>query len=127
MTQARLTISQYTTADGVHVLALVGEIDHTTADTFRRTLTAQHESAPCAVVDFGHVTFMDSSGINVLVAANNTNRTRGGWLRLAEVPSPVRDVLRIVGLDDVIPLYATLNQALAAGNAAQASRTGPGV
>ncbi|MGW0335581.1 STAS domain-containing protein [Streptomyces sp. NPDC003011] len=118
MTQARFTVSQRTTADGVHVLALAGEIDYTTAGIFHQALTAQDGSARFTVVDFGDVTFMDSSGINVLVAANNAARTRGGWLRLADVPTPVLDVLHIVGLDDVIPLYSTPNHALTAENAA---------
>ncbi|MFJ1974119.1 STAS domain-containing protein [Streptomyces sp. NPDC087903] len=114
MHQAHLTVSQHTIAGGVHVLALAGEIDHTTADTFRQALTADDDvSSQYLVVDFHGVTFMDSSGINVLVAANNAARARDGWLRLADVPKPVLDVLHIVGLDDVIPLYPTLSQALA--------------
>ncbi|MDQ0766947.1 STAS domain-containing protein [Streptomyces canus] len=113
MSQASLTVSQHTTADGVHVLALAGEIDHNTADVFRQALTADDGSSRCTVVDFHDVTFMDSSGINVLVAANNAARAHGGRLRLAHTPNRVLDLLRIVGLDDVIPLYATLQQALA--------------
>ncbi|GAB2764826.1 STAS domain-containing protein [Streptomyces bullii] len=113
MRQAHLTVSQHTTADGVHVLTLAGEIDHTTAGTFRQALTADDGSAQYTVIDFRDVTFMDSSGINVLVAANNAARACDGWLRLAHTPTRVQDLLRIVGLDDVIELYATLHQALA--------------
>ncbi|MEU0945648.1 STAS domain-containing protein [Streptomyces canus] len=117
MSQARLTVTQHTT-NGVHVVALAGEIDHTTADTFRQALTADGGSPRYTVVDFRDVTFMDSSGINVLVAANNTAHAGGGWLRLAHTPTPVFQLLHIVGLDDVIPLYPTLSQALAEQNAA---------
>ncbi|MFF7446783.1 MULTISPECIES: anti-sigma factor antagonist [unclassified Streptomyces] len=118
MRQAHLTVTRHTTADGVHVLALFGEIDHTTADTFRQALTADHGSSHCTVVDFCDVTFMDSSGINVLVAANNAARAEGGWLRLAHIPARVLDLLHIVGLDAVLPLYPTLNGALTAQGAA---------
>ncbi|MFE6333544.1 STAS domain-containing protein [Streptomyces sp. NPDC057806] len=117
MSQARLTVSQRTTA-GVQVLDLAGEIDHTTADTFRQALTTDDGSARYTVIDFRDVTFMDSSGINVLVVANNAARECGGWLRLAHVPPPVLQVLRIVGLDDVIPLYPTVDQAIAPDSAA---------
>jgi stage II sporulation protein AA (anti-sigma F factor antagonist) len=113
MSQARLTISQHTTDDGVLVLALAGEIDHTTAGTFHQALTADDGSVRYAIVDFGDVTFMDSSGIDVLVAANNVARAGGGWLRLAHLPKPVLQLLHIVGLDDVIQLYPSLTQALA--------------
>lgn len=37
MSQARLTVSQHTTGDGVHVLALAGEVDHTTASRTPQT------------------------------------------------------------------------------------------
>ncbi|MGX5186401.1 STAS domain-containing protein [Streptomyces avermitilis] len=118
MSQAHLTVTQHTTADGVHVLTLVGEIDHTTAGTFRQALTADDGTVRYAVVDFRDVTFMDSSGINVLVAANNAARACDGWLRLAHTPTPVLQLLHIVGLDDVIELYPTLHQALAEETAA---------
>ncbi|MEU0221278.1 STAS domain-containing protein [Streptomyces sp. NPDC006265] len=113
MSQADLTVSQHTTTDGVHVLDLAGEIDHTTADTFRRALSADDGSLPYTVLDFHAVTFMDCSGINVLIAANNAARAHGGWLRLAQTPSRVLYILHVVGLDDVSPLYATVDDALA--------------
>ncbi|MGW7100027.1 STAS domain-containing protein [Streptomyces sp. NPDC054838] len=113
MTQARMTVSQHTTASGVRVLAPAGEIDHTTADAFRRALTADGSGARHTVIDFHDVTFMDSSGINVLVAANNAARTRGGWLRLAHTPGALADLLRVVGLDSVLSSYPTLSEALA--------------
>ncbi|MYT03248.1 MULTISPECIES: STAS domain-containing protein [Streptomyces] len=118
MRQAHLAVTEHTTADGVHVLALAGEIDHTTADTFRQALTADDKFPRHAVVDFRDVIFMDSSGINVLVAANNAAHAKGGSLRLAHTPARVLDLLHVVGLADIIPLYPTLNDALAAQNAA---------
>jgi stage II sporulation protein AA (anti-sigma F factor antagonist) len=118
MSQALLSVARHTTADGVHVVAPAGDIDHTTAGTFRQALTPPGESAPYTVVDLQGVTFMDSSGINVLVAANNTARSRGGSLRLAHTPTPVLDLLRIVGLDTILPLHPTLEDALASQPAA---------
>ncbi|MER7496454.1 STAS domain-containing protein [Streptomyces pharetrae] len=113
MSQAHLSVTRHTTADGVEVVALAGEIDHTTAGTFRQALTAPAgTAAPHTVVDFRDVSFIDSSGINVLVAANNAACTRGGWLRLAHTPTPVLDLLRIVGLDAILPSHSTLEDAL---------------
>jgi len=112
MSQAHLSVTRYTTADGVEVVALAGEIDHTTAGTFRQALTAPAGAALHTVVDFRDVSFMDSSGINVLVAANNAARALGGWLRLAHTPTPVLDLLRIVGLDAILPSHSTLEDAL---------------
>ncbi|MET7458118.1 STAS domain-containing protein [Streptomyces sp. NPDC005574] len=113
MSQTRLTVSERTTPDGVRILTPVGEIDYTTADALRQALTAPDDPNRCTVIDFHGVTFMDSSGINVLVAANNAARAGNGWLRLAHTPRPIFQLLHVVGLDDVLPLYATLEDALA--------------
>jgi stage II sporulation protein AA (anti-sigma F factor antagonist) len=118
MSQAHLSVSQRTTAEGVHVVALAGAIDHTTAGAFHQALTLTPDSAPHTVIDFHDVTFMDSSGINVLVAANNTVRARGGSLRLAAAPTRVLELLHIVGLDALLPLHPTVEDALAPSSAA---------
>lgn len=118
MSQAHLSVSQRTTAEGVRVVALAGAIDHTTAGAFRQALTLPADSAPHAVIDFHDVTFMDSSGINVLVTANNAVRSRGGSLRLAAAPMRVLELLRIVGLDALLPLHPTVQEALAPTSAA---------
>ncbi|MEU1040585.1 STAS domain-containing protein [Streptomyces sp. NPDC005551] len=113
MSAARLVISRHVTPQGVSVLKMAGEIDFNTVGEFRRAL-ADRANAPrhCTVVDFSGVTFMDSSGINVLVAAHRDAAAGGGWLRLACLPVGVHDVLHIVGLDEVLPLYPTLDLAL---------------
>ncbi|MGW2618346.1 STAS domain-containing protein [Streptomyces sp. NPDC001500] len=113
MNQAQLTVSRHMTADHVHVVVLAGEIDHTTTDLFRQALTVEDGFPRYTVLDLRAVTFMDSSGINILVAANNAARAGNGWLRLAHAPRPVAELLHIVGLDDIIDLYPTLDEALA--------------
>ncbi|MGI5484835.1 STAS domain-containing protein [Streptomyces lavendofoliae] len=118
MNQAHLTVSQRTPADGVRVLAPAGEIDHTTTAILRQALESKDGRARHTVIDFHDVTFMDSSGINILVAANNAAQARGSRLSLAHTPQPVRDLLHIVGLDDVLVLYPTLHEALEAQHAA---------
>ncbi|MFD4878615.1 STAS domain-containing protein [Streptomyces sp. NPDC058420] len=55
---------------------------------------------------------MDSSGINLLIAAHHTLTEADGWLRLAgAVPSVLRTI-RLVGIDTLIDCYPTLPQAL---------------
>ncbi|MGW6487118.1 STAS domain-containing protein [Streptomyces sp. NPDC055056] len=64
------------------------------------------------MLDFSDVTFMDSSGVNVLVAALHQTRAAGGWIRMVALTEPVQQVIDIVGLDTIIPCYPTLAQAL---------------
>ncbi|MEU6587672.1 STAS domain-containing protein [Streptomyces sp. NPDC046881] len=98
--------------DGIRVLSLAGEIDHHTGDTLRQALDASDSPRPCVVVDMRQVTFMDSSGINIFLAAHRALSEAGGWLRLADVGDSVMRTISLVGVDTVIDCRETLRQAL---------------
>ncbi|MFI0811950.1 STAS domain-containing protein [Streptomyces echinatus] len=101
-----------TATDGIRVLTLTGEIDHHTGDRLRQGLDVSGTPRPRLVIDMHGVTFMDSTGINILIAAHRTVTEAGGWLRLAAPTGPVRRLLSIVGVDAVIDCRETLRQAL---------------
>ncbi|MET9443660.1 STAS domain-containing protein [Streptomyces sp. NPDC006610] len=99
--------------DGVRVVVLRGEIDHTVRDRFRQALLPPPGTAgPRTVADFGGVTFMDSSGINVLIAAHHAARDAGGWLRVAGAQESVLRVMRLVGVDTLVPCYPDAGEAV---------------
>ncbi|MFE2622212.1 STAS domain-containing protein, partial [Streptomyces caelestis] len=100
------------TTDGIRVLTPAGEIDHDTGETLRRTLTPSPTGPPRIVADLRQVTFMDSSGINILLTAHHTATTAGGWLRLAAPTPAVLRTLQIVGIDEIIDCHPTLHDAL---------------
>ncbi|MER8073848.1 MULTISPECIES: STAS domain-containing protein [unclassified Streptomyces] len=97
---------------GVRVLSVSGEIDHHTGDTLREALGACTTDPPRVVADLHRVSFMDSSGINILISAHRALTGAGGWLRLAALSAPVLRTVQIVGLDTVIDCHPTLDQAL---------------
>ncbi|MEU1940489.1 STAS domain-containing protein [Streptomyces coeruleorubidus] len=69
---------------------------------------------PRIVVDLSRVTFMDSSGMNILIAAHQAASSAQGWLRMAGARESVLRVLQPVGVDQVIGCHPTLEQALTA-------------
>ncbi|MCU1400040.1 MAG: anti-sigma-factor antagonist [Acidimicrobiales bacterium] len=79
--------------DGMCLVA-TGEIDMSSGPSFaaalRRLMTTQDE----AVVDLSGVTFMDSTGLNVLCAAAARDR-----VRLRGVPRHVRRIIAITSLE----------------------------
>ncbi|MEU1040615.1 STAS domain-containing protein [Streptomyces sp. NPDC005551] len=99
--------------DAVRIVALRGEIDHRIRDHLQQALLRDGPtSAPRIVVDLSGVTFMDSTGVNVLICAHRAAVDAQGWLRLAAPPEGVLRVMQIVGLDAVIPCYPALRRAL---------------
>lgn len=110
----RLTITAED-SDGILVLALVGEIDHDSGDLLRHALRgAEVRTPPRVVIDLHGVTFMDSSGINILIAAYRELTSLDGWLRMAALPPAIERTVRLVGVDSVIDCFPTLAEALAA-------------
>ncbi|MEW2306862.1 STAS domain-containing protein [Streptomyces sp. NPDC006655] len=99
--------------DGIRVLTLAGEIDHDTGQALRQALNASSGAPrPRIVIDLSRVTFMDSTGINIFVAAHRTLTEAGGWIHLAAPTEAVRRTLQIIGVDAVIDCRETLRQAL---------------
>ncbi|MEU9924931.1 STAS domain-containing protein [Streptomyces griseoluteus] len=101
-----------TTTDGIHVLTVAGEIDHHTGDMLAQALDLTGTLRPRVVVDLRQVAFMDSTGINILIAAHRALTESGGWLRLASPTGVVLRTLQLVGLDTLIDCHETLDQAL---------------
>ncbi|MFI5681754.1 STAS domain-containing protein [Streptomyces cellulosae] len=104
---------EITSVDGIQVVALRGEIDHAVTNELTEALLSYGSvRQPQTVVDLSGVTFMDSSGINVLITAHQDMSDAQGWLRIAGAQSPVLRVLQLVGLDQVIGCHPTVEQAL---------------
>ncbi|MET9116686.1 STAS domain-containing protein [Streptomyces longwoodensis] len=102
------------TVGGTRVLSLRGQIDYDAKETLREALAIEDDAEqPKIVADLSEVTFLDSSGIKVFVAAHLRTSEAGGWIRIAAAQDPVLRVLRLVGVDALIPCRPTLEQALA--------------
>ncbi|MEV3914082.1 STAS domain-containing protein [Streptomyces canus] len=99
---------------GVLVVTVQGEIDYDVKDALSEALMSEDGTAapPRIVADLSGVTFMDSSGINVFIAAYQQVSGAQGWLRIADAQEPVLRVLALVGVDALIPCHPTVEQAL---------------
>ncbi|MGW6536477.1 STAS domain-containing protein [Streptomyces sp. NPDC055051] len=107
----QLVFTTSTTPDGIHIAHLSGEIDHVTAAAFRESLEVPGP-APRIVADLSRISFMDSSGINIIISTHRDLTRAGGWLRLA-APSPaVQRTITIVGLEAVVDCRPVLAEAL---------------
>jgi len=95
------------------VVTLGGDIDHNnTAHLSDVLLFPRGAAAARTVIDLSAVTFIDSSGISAFITAHHAARRSGGWLRLAGLTDCALRIVRLVGLDDIIPCYPTLRHAL---------------
>jgi anti-sigma B factor antagonist len=101
--------------DGATVVSAAGELDIHTAPELQDALDAPTRTAGRRViVDLAEVPFVDSTGISVLVVALKHVREAEGSLDVVVTSPRVLKVLALTGLDVVIPVHATREEALAA-------------
>ena len=98
----------------IEVLTVAGVVDMLTAAQLEEAIaTAAKESPPAVVVDLGAVDFLASAGMGVLVAARDEIPQSVRFAVVAAGPATSRP-LKLVGIAEVVGLYATLDEALAA-------------
>ncbi|HEV7654597.1 MAG TPA: STAS domain-containing protein [Mycobacteriales bacterium] len=99
-----LTVGRTSAPDGEYVV-VAGEVDIETAPQLRSALAAAvGTGAASVVIDLAAVTYLDSSGLSVLVSAHQRARAQGSTLCLCNPSERVRSLLRITGLDTVLQL-----------------------
>ena len=82
-----------TVVDGV--VCVSGEIDVCSAGSLDRALASVQ---PPKMVDMSGVSFMDSSGLNVLLAHHRRVAEQSGALQVVAMSQPVERVLEVTGL-----------------------------
>jgi anti-anti-sigma factor len=98
---------------GCAVVGVAGEIDLATAPAFCAALLAGVHQSPRFVVDMSGVTFLDCSGLSALLTAVRCVRLSGGGMHLVVVAGVVARLVTLTGLDEVVPVDASLEEALA--------------
>ena len=92
--------------DGRLTVALIGEIDHHCAKSYISGIAAKIEAytPDICILDFREVTFMDSSGIAVVINALRAMTQIEGRLVLAGIsPQPMK-VFRASGIDKLVEI-----------------------
>ena len=96
--------------DGAVIVSARGEVDMDVAPDVMAAIDPYLGVADHLVVDLSEVTFMDSSGLGVLVAS--AQRVGDGRLTVVVATDRVRRVMEISGLNQLIPVVDTLQAAL---------------
>jgi anti-sigma B factor antagonist len=102
--------------DDVPVLRLDGEIDVANVEEIRSRMRALVTNRALAlVVDLSPTTYLDSAGINLLFATAEEMRGRQQQLYVVlPEASPVMRMVTLTGLDQALPTFGSLEEALAA-------------
>ena len=99
-------------SDGQAVVALHGQLS--LADipgVASHLIAAVAACGPSAIVDLAGLDGIGYSGLSMLLRVRKWTRRRGGDLSLAAPQQPVRHILEVTGLIDVISVYPSVEKA----------------
>lgn len=106
-----LTIS-VTTEPAHTLIALAGECDLNTGRQLRDVLTSEvSRGARRVILDLSRLSFMDSTGMQIVLGSRTVLAVRGGTLALVSPQPVVARVLELTGAAELIPVYDSLEEA----------------
>ena len=114
----------------VRLLRPAGALDAAASATFQEpllaALTPSGGTAGLVVIDFAAVPFISSAGLRVVMIGAKHARAAGAHLVVAALTPTVREIFEISRFHHVVPVFATVEEAIAsisdAGAAAFAAR-----
>jgi anti-sigma B factor antagonist len=113
VTDFRLT-AQHTDGD-LALAGVAGDLDINTAPDLRaQALALIEQGHRHLILDLQAVTFCDSSGFNALVGIFRCAKEADGSVSLSAVPDRLERMLKLTGLDTLLPAHPTTADALAA-------------
>jgi anti-sigma B factor antagonist len=100
--------------EGVAVVSIGGEIDLSTAPAFEAAIAgALDDHPPVLVIELSEVRFMASAGLRVL-AATHEKASKSARIAIVASNAATSRPIQLTGLDKLMSLYPTLDDALTA-------------
>ncbi len=97
----------------VSVIELLGDhLDASNATGFRDAIEPCVAANACLVLDLSQLTFVDSSGLGVLISCLRRLNGMGGDLKLCGMLESVHGLFSLVRMDRVFEIHDTRDQAL---------------
>ncbi len=83
---------------------LIGEIDHHTSVSIREVIDKQIQTAmpKMTILDFSKVTFMDSSGIGLVMGRYKLMQSIDGSLKVTGMSNHIKRVMMLAGLSKLV-------------------------
>jgi anti-sigma B factor antagonist len=123
---AELRFSMQTHGASV-VVTVQGELDVTSSQRFDDFLSEAAAESGQVILDMSQVDFMDTTALAVIVAHWRRQADEGGAFLLAGARYRYTKALWITGLADRLPMYDTVDEALAAlAGTGSGAASGPG-
>lgn len=95
------------------IIKIIGDIDHHIAQTVKQKIEKSYNdnNATNIIFDFTQVSFMDSSGIGMIIGRYK-NLVPGGEIKIYGVDENIKKIFDISGLNKIVKFCDTLENAV---------------
>ncbi len=100
-------------SEDVTLVEVYGRVDSMNANQFGQgILTPIEDGRVNIVLDLSGVEYMSSAGLREIVGSLKKAKRGGGDVRIAQPSERVREVLELAGLDTIVKIFDSQNEAL---------------
>lgn len=101
--------------DGVLFVFASGRLEAANAADFLKAVRAESdESDRAMIMDFEALQYLGSAGLRVVFMTASELKKRDAGFAVCSPPKPVAKVIRLSGMDQVVPVHSSRAEALAA-------------
>lgn len=96
------------------VAHLSGELDHHSAEYIRIKIDYYIDTSTSKnlVFDFKSVSFMDSSGIGIIIGRHKKISSKGGQVYIVNLNSTIKKIIELAGIGKIVKIYNDLTEVL---------------
>ena len=96
------------------IVELSGELDHHSAQEVRTKIDDRLDRLDIKklIFDFSEVSFMDSSGIGVIIGRYKKLSIRNGIVGIASVSGSIKRIFELSGIFKIIKVYKSVDEAV---------------
>ena len=93
------------------------ELDHHTCSNIRTKIDSEiaYRTPKKLIFDFGNVSFMDSSGIGIVIGRYKNMKSIGGEAIIANTRPTVKRIFEMSGLNKIVNFYDKVEDAMKGG------------
>ena len=97
----------FTVTESTLVAELLGELDHHAAEGTREKIDKAMDNYKVSglIMDFKKVSFMDSSGIGLIMGRCRIMNEIGGVVKIKDASEQIRKIFRLSGIDRITKEY----------------------
>ena len=105
---------EFEKVDSNLIVYLIGELDHHSAQEVRHKIDdiIDRDAIKNLILDFSSVTFMDSSGIGVVIGRYKRMNSKNGKLAITSINKNIKRVFELSGIFRIIKTYDKIGDAL---------------